>query len=79
MCVLVIENNNKSNGYLAYNKNTTWIEDAHNRGLTVGVWTINNSSDALFDTWIKSGVDYITTDEPELLQEAIEDYIDPQQ
>jgi glycerophosphoryl diester phosphodiesterase len=43
-------------------KNPTWIDDAHNLGMTVNVWTINGSAEML--EMKKAGVDYITTDNP---------------
>ena len=39
-----------------------WIEEAHNLGMTVNVWTVNTPEKAL--EMLELGVDYITTDEP---------------
>lgn len=50
-------------------KHPEWIKDCHNRGLEVNVWTVNEPEDM---KWcIEQGVDYITTNEPELLQKII--------
>lgn len=40
-----------------------WIQQAHALGMEVNVWTVNSPTDMEF--FIKNGVDYITTDEPE--------------
>lgn len=40
-----------------------WIQQAHELGLEVNVWTIRNIDDAIY--FHKQGVDYITTDIPE--------------
>lgn len=44
-------------------KNESWVSDAKQRKLTVNVWTINEET--LANLYIKQGVDFITTDEPE--------------
>lgn len=50
-------------------KHPEWIKDCHNRGLEVNVWTVNDPEDM---KWcIEQGVDYITTNEPELLQSLL--------
>lgn len=46
-----------------------WIKEAQKLGLTVNVWTVNNVEDM---KWLlDQNVDFITTDEPELLFETI--------
>lgn len=45
-------------------KHPHWIEEAHRLGMTVNVWTVNKRAD--IEEMNKAGVDYITTDEPEL-------------
>ena len=50
-------------------KNPQWIEEAHNLGMTVNVWTVND--EAIMDWMLKQGVDYITTNEPELLLKKV--------
>ena len=46
-------------------KNSSWVQDAHARNLTVNVWTVNDKEKM---QWLLSqNVDFITTNEPELL------------
>ena len=46
-----------------------WTKRAHKLGLKVNCWTINNAEDM---KWlINHGVDFITTNEPELLQKVL--------
>lgn len=47
-----------------------WIAEAQRLGMFVNVWTVNNESD--IQEMINLGVDYITTDYPELVLELIE-------
>lgn len=43
-----------------------WIDEAHRLGLKVCIWTVNSAEDA---TWaVEKGVDYITTDNPAMVQ-----------
>jgi len=53
----------------AFKKNPEWIKDAHKIGLTVNVWTVNDVEDMKF--FLAQRVDYITTNEPELLFETL--------
>ncbi len=46
-------------------KNPDWIADAKSRNLTINVWTVNDQ--ALMKDLLKENVDFITTNEPELL------------
>lgn len=46
-------------------KNADWIQKAHELGLIVNVWTVNTDKD--MDKFLSEKVDYITTNEPELL------------
>ena len=46
-----------------------WIEQAHQLGLEVNVWTVNSEEN--LRKCIDWKVDYITTDEPELLQKLL--------
>ena len=39
-----------------------WVEEAHNLGMTVNVWTVNTPEKA--KEMLRLGVDYITTDHP---------------
>lgn len=47
-----------------------WVEEAHNLGMSVNVWTVDDAETArrLRDL----GVDYITTDEPVMMREWLE-------
>lgn len=50
-------------------KHPEWIKKCHELGLEVNVWTVNEPADM---QWcIDNGVDYITTNEPELLQKML--------
>ena len=44
-----------------------WIEEAHNLGMTVNVWTVNTPEKA--KEMLNLGVDFITTDEPLKMRE----------
>ena len=46
------------------------IADAHEKGMVVGTWTVDKEED--MRTMINRGVDFITTDEPVLLQQVLE-------
>jgi glycerophosphoryl diester phosphodiesterase len=46
-------------------KNPDWIQDAKSRKLTINVWTVNEK--AALEDFLKKEVDFITTNEPELL------------
>lgn len=50
-------------------QNPHWIKEAHDLGLTVNVWTVNKKEDMLW--LLEQQVDFITTDEPELLLELV--------
>ena len=51
--------------------NPAWINEAHELGMKVNVWTVNSERDM---NWcINYGVDYITTNAPELLQQKLRD------
>ena len=47
-------------------KNPEWVKQAHDLGLEVNVWTVDEEADMKY--FIDLGVDYITTDYPERLQ-----------
>lgn len=50
-------------------RNPEWIKQAHNLGMKVNVWTINKESEM---NWlINNGVDFITTNDPLLLQDLL--------
>jgi glycerophosphoryl diester phosphodiesterase len=48
-----------------FEKNTSMIKNAQKLGLSLNVWTVNSSE--TMDLFLNQNVDYITTDEPELL------------
>ena len=47
-----------------------WIDEAHSLGMKVNVWTVNSERD--MEWCIHYGVDFITTNAPELLQRKLE-------
>ena len=47
-------------------RNPHWVQQAHELGLEVNVWTVDSEEDMKY--FIEQGVDYITTDYPERLQ-----------
>lgn len=50
-------------------KHPEWFKEAHRLGLKVNVWTVNSAEDM---RWcISQGADFITTNDPELLQSEI--------
>lgn len=50
-------------------KNSEWIREAHDRKLTVNVWTVNDRN--AMTRLLQQNVDFITTNEPEMLLEII--------
>ena len=48
-----------------FQKDTTWIRRAHAAGIIVNAWTVNDST--VMETFLRQGMDLITTDEPEML------------
>jgi len=50
-------------------QHSTWTQEAHDLGLEVNVWTVNDT-DAL-QYFINQGVDYITTNKPVELQKLL--------
>jgi glycerophosphoryl diester phosphodiesterase len=56
--------------YKVFDKNQNWVQDAQQRKLTVNVWTVNER--ALAESYINQNVDYITTDEPEMLLKMVD-------
>ena len=46
-------------------KNPGWIKEAKEKKLTINVWTVNDK--AALEEFLKIGVDFLTTNEPELL------------
>lgn len=56
--------------YDVFLKRPEWVKEAHDLGLKVNTWTVNNPED--IQKMIDLKVDFITTDEPLLLKEAIQ-------
>jgi glycerophosphoryl diester phosphodiesterase len=52
-----------------YQKNPDWIAQAKQKGLTINAWTVNNP--ALLQSFLDQKIDFITTNEPELLLKMI--------
>ncbi|NGM60733.1 glycerophosphodiester phosphodiesterase [Sphingobacterium sp. SGG-5] len=50
-------------------KNTQYVEQAKKLGIKTNVWTVNTEEDMQY--FIQQGVDYITTDQPELLKQIL--------
>lgn len=50
-------------------KHPEWVEQAHKLGLEVNVWTVDEEEDMRY--FIDLGVDYITTNFPEQLQQLL--------
>jgi glycerophosphoryl diester phosphodiesterase len=46
-----------------------WVKQAHEKGLKVNVWTVNSPED--IQKVIDCSVDFITTDEPEIVKQKI--------
>lgn len=55
--------------FSVYKEHPTWIAEAHKLGLTVNAWTVNDRAD--MEDLISQEVEYITTNEPELLFEVL--------
>ena len=51
--------------YSVYQKNPSWIAEAKQLGLTINAWTVNETAE--MQQLIDQKVEYITTNEPELL------------
>ena len=46
-----------------------WIDECHRLGMKVNVWTVDTKED--LEYFVSKGVDYITTNEPELLKSIL--------
>lgn len=54
-----------------FKKNPEWIKQFHDSGLEVNIWTVSEPEEI---QWcIDHGADYITTNNPELVQKMIKD------
>ncbi|MEH6681631.1 MAG: glycerophosphodiester phosphodiesterase family protein [Sediminicola sp.] len=57
--------------YTVYEKHPKWIAEAHKIGLSVNAWTVNGAEP--MKNLLLQDVEYITTNEPELLFKVIEE------
>ena len=55
--------------YKVYKKHPEWIKESHDIGLSINAWTVNIKEE--MKNLLDQNVEYITTDEPELLMEMI--------
>ena len=55
--------------FSVFQKNTRWIEQAKQNGLTINAWTVNDQK--MLQWFLDQKVDFITTNEPELLLKMI--------
>ena len=56
--------------YSVIKNNPEWVKESHDLGLKVNVWTVNSPED--IQQMIDLKVDFITTDEPLLVEEMLE-------
>jgi len=57
--------------FSVYREHPTWIAEAHKLGLSVNAWTVNDRAE--MENLISQKVEYITTNEPELLFEILKE------
>jgi glycerophosphoryl diester phosphodiesterase len=55
--------------YNVLQKNREWLSEAKSKKLTINVWTVNEK--AMMEEFLRENVDFITTNEPELLLELV--------
>ncbi|WP_274972635.1 glycerophosphodiester phosphodiesterase family protein [Bacteroides fluxus] len=55
--------------FSVFKKNPGWIKECHDLGMKVNAWTVNETPD--MEWLISQGVDFITTNEPVVLQDFI--------
>lgn len=55
--------------FSVFKKNPQWISESHQLGLKVNCWTVNKEAE--MKKLIHQGVDFITTDEPQLLRDLL--------
>lgn len=53
--------------FSVFQKNPEWIKECHKLGMKVNAWTVNDAKD--MEWLIAQGVDFITTNEPVVLEE----------
>lgn len=54
-----------------FRDNPTWIQEAKKEKIATNVWTVNDEKGMRY--FIEEGIDYITTDEPELLLRVLKE------
>lgn len=54
-----------------YKANPQWIPEAHKLGMSINAWTVNSEEDMRY--MIDQNAEFITTNEPELLLELVDD------
>lgn len=55
--------------YSVFKKHPEWIKECHDLGMKVNAWTVNDAKD--MEWLIDQGADFITTNEPVLLEEIL--------
>ena len=55
--------------FSVFKKNPGWIKECHDLGMKVNAWTVNETPD--MEWLISQGVDFITTNEPVVLQDIL--------
>lgn len=55
--------------YSVFQKHPEWVKEAKDNNITLNVWTVNDAN--IMDWIIENKFDYITTNEPELLNQRI--------
>jgi glycerophosphoryl diester phosphodiesterase len=55
--------------YSVFQKHPEWIKEAKENNITLNVWTVNDAD--IMDWIVENNFDYITTNEPELLNQRI--------
>ena len=58
--------------YGVMRKKPNWFKEAKDLGLKINIWTVNKPE--IMKEMIDAGADFITTDEPELLQQVIREH-----
>lgn len=53
--------------FSVFEKNPEWLQKAKSLGLSTNVWTVNKAE--MMESLLKQGIDYLTTDEPEIALE----------
>ena len=58
--------------YSVFDEHPEWVKEAHELGMIVNAWTVDQQQD--IRRMLELGVDHITTNEPELAQNLIEEF-----